>query len=347
MSTQGNTSICAIYRRSPRGCVKNPHDDTHPKASRESPCCFKTFSILLTWKSNLAILMIFGKSNHVGRMCWCCCCEKDPWEILRSWIPIHVAIVFERALTIVDGFCVDFCWIITNTWFFRTIIYVWEVLDCMIQNQRSWFRMVSDVHLENEVSGGTPGFSHVQIHPCRPSLAFVSHVGNSNPFPRCFPYVSVSQKDFPLSMMCWLYIKRYPKICICCSKTLDVARRRKNKSSPNHHELMGGLASSSPVRVGCIGLPTLLVGGLVAMNFIFPDMTWESHHPNWRSHIFQRGGKKTPTFPKRSHDFSCWSTAPPSCQSDLLVAVRSSEQSSSGRSAAAAPEIWVNLSMFW
>ena len=38
-----------------------------------------------------------------------------------------------------------------------------------------------------------------------------------------------------------------------------------------------------------------LVGGLVAMNFIFPLILGFDYHPNWRSHIFQRGGDKPPT----------------------------------------------------
>ena len=42
----------------------------------------------------------------------------------------------------------------------------------------------------------------------------------------------------------------------------------------------------------------LLVGGLVAMNLAFSQKYWESHHPNWRSHIFQRGGEKPPTRPR-------------------------------------------------
>ena len=33
-----------------------------------------------------------------------------------------------------------------------------------------------------------------------------------------------------------------------------------------------------------------LVGGLVAMNFIFPLILGFDYHPNWRTHIFQRGG---------------------------------------------------------
>ena len=37
-----------------------------------------------------------------------------------------------------------------------------------------------------------------------------------------------------------------------------------------------------------------LVGGLVAMNFIFPSIQ-KNHHPNWRTHIFQRGGPGPPT----------------------------------------------------
>ena len=32
---------------------------------------------------------------------------------------------------------------------------------------------------------------------------------------------------------------------------------------------------------------------LVAINFIFPLILGFCHHPNWRSHIFQRGGKTT------------------------------------------------------
>ena len=38
-----------------------------------------------------------------------------------------------------------------------------------------------------------------------------------------------------------------------------------------------------------------LVGGLVAMNFIFPFILGMSNHPNWRTHIFQRGGPGPPT----------------------------------------------------
>ena len=36
-----------------------------------------------------------------------------------------------------------------------------------------------------------------------------------------------------------------------------------------------------------------LVDGLVAINFIFPEILGMSHHPNWRIHIFQRGGPTT------------------------------------------------------
>ena len=36
-----------------------------------------------------------------------------------------------------------------------------------------------------------------------------------------------------------------------------------------------------------------LVGGLVAINFEFSHMNWEFHHPNGRTHIFQRGGPTT------------------------------------------------------
>ena len=36
-----------------------------------------------------------------------------------------------------------------------------------------------------------------------------------------------------------------------------------------------------------------LVGGLVAINFIFPLILGISNHPNWRTHIFQRGGLTT------------------------------------------------------
>ena len=35
-----------------------------------------------------------------------------------------------------------------------------------------------------------------------------------------------------------------------------------------------------------------LVGGLVAIWIIFP-MYWVANHPNWRTHIFQRGGPTT------------------------------------------------------
>ena len=36
-----------------------------------------------------------------------------------------------------------------------------------------------------------------------------------------------------------------------------------------------------------------LVGGLVAINFLFSQKYWEFYHPNWRTHIFQRGGPTT------------------------------------------------------
>ena len=36
-------------------------------------------------------------------------------------------------------------------------------------------------------------------------------------------------------------------------------------------------------------------------NFIFP-FSWECHHPNWRTHIFQRGGEKPPTSIKWSKE---------------------------------------------
>ena len=39
----------------------------------------------------------------------------------------------------------------------------------------------------------------------------------------------------------------------------------------------------------------VLVGGLVAINCLFSQKYWECHHPNSRSHIFQRGGEKPPT----------------------------------------------------
>ena len=38
-----------------------------------------------------------------------------------------------------------------------------------------------------------------------------------------------------------------------------------------------------------------LVGGLVAIFGIFPLILGCFHHPNWRSHIFQRGGHQPPT----------------------------------------------------
>ena len=44
-----------------------------------------------------------------------------------------------------------------------------------------------------------------------------------------------------------------------------------------------------------VWLPSInyLVGGLVAINFIFPLILGISNHPNWRTHIFQRGGPTT------------------------------------------------------
>ena len=38
-----------------------------------------------------------------------------------------------------------------------------------------------------------------------------------------------------------------------------------------------------------------LAGGLVAINFMFPLILGCDDHPNWRTHIFQRGGEKPPT----------------------------------------------------
>ena len=40
---------------------------------------------------------------------------------------------------------------------------------------------------------------------------------------------------------------------------------------------------------------------LVAMNLAFSHSYWECHHPNWRTHIFQRGGEKPPTSYKSKH----------------------------------------------
>ena len=45
--------------------------------------------------------------------------------------------------------------------------------------------------------------------------------------------------------------------------------------------------------VDCDWLCTHLVGGLVAMNFMFPEILGCDYHPNWRTHIFQRGGPTT------------------------------------------------------
>jgi hypothetical protein len=41
-------------------------------------------------------------------------------------------------------------------------------------------------------------------------------------------------------------------------------------------------------------IATVYIAWLVVwnMNFIFP-FSWDCHHPNWRSHIFQRGGSTT------------------------------------------------------
>ena len=37
----------------------------------------------------------------------------------------------------------------------------------------------------------------------------------------------------------------------------------------------------------------VLVDGLVAINVFFPEILGCCHHPNWRTHIFQRGGPTT------------------------------------------------------
>ena len=44
----------------------------------------------------------------------------------------------------------------------------------------------------------------------------------------------------------------------------------------------------------CLRGSVYLVGGLEVwnINFIFP-FSWEFHHPNWRTHIFQRGRSTT------------------------------------------------------
>ena len=42
-------------------------------------------------------------------------------------------------------------------------------------------------------------------------------------------------------------------------------------------------------------LTEFLVGGLVAIFGIFPEILGVCHHPNWRNHIFQRGGEKPPS----------------------------------------------------
>ena len=64
----------------------------------------------------------------------------------------------------------------------------------------------------------------------------------------------------------------------------------------------------------CIHLQTCkpcLVAGLVAMNFIFPYGLGCCHHPNWRTHIFQRGFSQPPSsfgFDQGSNVPGLWST---------------------------------------
>ena len=47
--------------------------------------------------------------------------------------------------------------------------------------------------------------------------------------------------------------------------------------------------------VGGVSHDLWLVGGLVDINFIFPEMLGFEHHPNWRTHIFFRGVAQPPT----------------------------------------------------
>ena len=72
-------------------------------------------------------------------------------------------------------------------------------------------------------------------------------------------------------------------------------------------QAMGGAELSSKLLVILIGISQtsrlkqsiwiwhFLVGGLEHDFYNFP-FSWEVHHPNWRSHIFQRGGSTTNQF---------------------------------------------------
>ena len=65
-----------------------------------------------------------------------------------------------------------------------------------------------------------------------------------------------------------------------------------------------------------VWLPFLAFSHILGMILGFIYIYCDSNHPNWRTHIFQRGGQKPPT---RRDQLACWWTpfSPPSCGYDL------------------------------
>ena len=59
--------------------------------------------------------------------------------------------------------------------------------------------------------------------------------------------------------------------------------------------IYGWRASTLEICLSAILTVDILVGGDWNMNFMTLPSYWEFHHPNWRTHIFQRGGEKPPT----------------------------------------------------
>ena len=55
------------------------------------------------------------------------------------------------------------------------------------------------------------------------------------------------------------------------------------------------------MKIKDMGRNTHLVGGLVAIFWIFPFILGCGHHPNWRSHIFQRAGPTTNQHIRKGH----------------------------------------------
>ena len=91
-----------------------------------------------------------------------------------------------------------------------------------------------------------------------------------------FQWVSM---DVEVSGMRWMWFI----LALRCGKALN---------SPSRSQTIKRVRSTSNLFAAWNGETHILVGGLVAIFWIFPLILDCFHHANWRSHIFQRGGPK-------------------------------------------------------